>query len=38
MSGRGERGSPFLAHPSPPFKMINVTPRELLLGEQEQTA
>ena len=28
--GRGERGSPFLTQQSPPFLMINATPRESL--------
>ena len=36
--GRGERDSPFLTQPSPPFTMINATPRELFLNAEARSA
>jgi hypothetical protein len=37
-NGRGERGSPSLAHDAPRFLMINATPHELLLADEAKSA
>ena len=37
-NGRAERGCPSLTHDAPRFRMINATPRQLLLADEAQSA